>query len=126
MRDVPAQGFVVRAPHEIDVATAPELAVRLAEALAAHGDVVLDCSGLRRRDAPLPCYSSTPSVAGLACSGMGRQMVQSPRPWHLRQGASASRPTMSPRPLHTQHRAEPRHPAHAVASSTSCELVFTC
>ena len=46
MRDVPAQGFVVRAPHEVDVATAPELGVRLAEALAAHGDVVLDCSGV--------------------------------------------------------------------------------
>ncbi len=44
MSEVPAQGFVVRAPQEIDVATAPALGVQLAEALAAYGDVVLDCS----------------------------------------------------------------------------------
>jgi anti-anti-sigma factor len=44
MSDVPAQGFVVRAPQEIDVATAPVLGVQLADALAGHGDVVLDCS----------------------------------------------------------------------------------
>ncbi len=44
MSGVPAQAFVVHAPQEIDVATAPALAVRLGDALASHGDVALDCS----------------------------------------------------------------------------------
>ncbi len=44
MSEVPAQGLVVRAPQEIDLATAPGLAVQLADSLAARGDVVLDCS----------------------------------------------------------------------------------
>ncbi len=45
MPDVPAGPFVVTAPVEIDFATAPALGVQLAEALAEHGDVVLDCAG---------------------------------------------------------------------------------